>query len=596
MDVRWSTAHFLRIILLLLSLFRYTITFKQQGGCFFPERWVGTWFQSGVRQPIIIEGPRLSSKGMCLGSEGDKFLVVDDKRVCYRCVVIHEKHANVLQYKETFCQSREVLPTLCSLITGDALLYSMFRENATPVPCPFHGPFSFTYNRGHGECKSPVSSIDTCTEESRLLLSYQACPDIHGSESTVEELQCLAIWKEGNSRYLVGKVHHNHATSNEDRFRCFVYEKVSSTSEAINGVEYRVAQSGDATCNGLSSATEGSRTMTLKKVPALPKCRFPMWISSNNHWHTLDYSFTYSFHHKNSTLRITNSSSLEMKIICAQLKHATRDESFAIFLTHFTTGCSSGYTCMSFYRRDSHVMEVQIGGHTKRQEDACTSLYFNKTSLAYVTLVTSSPEPRQCPYFGKFSVDSMISNKRYIRSLKQSRSFAYFDRNRYFKDKFRSSQDTAVGLHNRRIKRVEQRTGCDNEGYSSLIVGCNSIDTMEFRIECPPSDFISSYSCHGQWEENGINYLITTPLSRSSYGARRYCFIYREHVPGTVLFSTSPDNCERSVNPGISGELIFNVTNTGKCMEISGSEAIASSSWGKFLLLITFLHLIINLR
>lgn len=49
---------------------------------------------------------------------------------------------------------------------------------------------------------------------------------------------------------------------------------------------------------------------------------------------------------------------------------------------------SSGYTCMSFYRRDSHVMEVQIGGHTKRQEDACTSLYFNKTSLAYVTLVS----------------------------------------------------------------------------------------------------------------------------------------------------------------------------------------------------------------
>lgn len=31
------------------------------------------------------------------------------------------------------------------------------------------------------------------------------------------------------------------------------------------GVEYRVAQSGDATCNGLFSATEGSRTMSLKR-------------------------------------------------------------------------------------------------------------------------------------------------------------------------------------------------------------------------------------------------------------------------------------------------------------------------------------------
>lgn len=59
-------------------------------------------------------------------------------------------------------------------------------------------------------------------------------------------------------------MHHSHATSNEDRFRCFVYEKASS-AEGGDGVDYRVAQSGDATCNGLFSATEGSRTMTFRK-------------------------------------------------------------------------------------------------------------------------------------------------------------------------------------------------------------------------------------------------------------------------------------------------------------------------------------------
>jgi hypothetical protein len=63
----------------------------------------------------------------------------------------------------------------------------MFRVDATPVECPFKGPLSFTYNRGHGECRSPVSSIDSCTEESRLLLRYQACPDVHGTESTGKE-------------------------------------------------------------------------------------------------------------------------------------------------------------------------------------------------------------------------------------------------------------------------------------------------------------------------------------------------------------------------------------------------------------------------
>lgn len=132
------------------------------------------------------------------------------KRACYKCVVIHEKHINVLQYKESehiciifvirtnlnkynnlihfvcllaYCQGRESLTTLCGLITGDALLYSMFRENAVAIPCPFRGPFTFTYNRGYGDCISPVSSIDICTEDNKLLLSYQACPDVHGSES-----------------------------------------------------------------------------------------------------------------------------------------------------------------------------------------------------------------------------------------------------------------------------------------------------------------------------------------------------------------------------------------------------------------------------
>lgn len=76
---------------------------------------------------------------------------------------------------------------MCGEITGDANLFSMFRAEPAdgPVPCPFKGaPFIFTYNRGSGECGSPVSRVDSCTDESQLLLRYQACPDVHGTEST----------------------------------------------------------------------------------------------------------------------------------------------------------------------------------------------------------------------------------------------------------------------------------------------------------------------------------------------------------------------------------------------------------------------------
>lgn len=52
-----------------------------------------------------------------------------------------------------------------------------------PVACPFKGLFKFTYSRGHGECKEPQSSIISCTDEMHLLLNFQACTDVQGSES-----------------------------------------------------------------------------------------------------------------------------------------------------------------------------------------------------------------------------------------------------------------------------------------------------------------------------------------------------------------------------------------------------------------------------
>lgn len=54
-----------------------------------------------------------------------------------------------------------------------------------------------------------------------------------------------------------------------------------------------------------------------------------------------------------------------------------------------------------------------------------------------------------------------------------------------------------------------------------------------------------------------------TPQSRSSHGAKRYCFIYKE-LQALILFSISSDNCNRNIRPGVDGELAFNVTVSGK--------------------------------
>lgn len=52
----------------------------------------------------------------------------------------------------------------------------------------------------------------------------------------VEELQCLASWKEGSSRYLLGLIKYQHHASYEERFRCFVYEKIKKGLPVVGSV------------------------------------------------------------------------------------------------------------------------------------------------------------------------------------------------------------------------------------------------------------------------------------------------------------------------------------------------------------------------
>jgi hypothetical protein len=89
-------------------------------------------------------------------------------------------------------------------------------------------------------------------------------------------------------------------------------------------------------------------------------------------------------------------------------------------------------------------------------------------------------------------------------------------------------------------------------------------ETWIFKLRFKWFHFSTVYSCHGRWEDNGTHYLITTPLSRSSRGPRRYCFMYREAQDGVVHFSSSSDSCRRNISPGIGGAMAFNVTSTGK--------------------------------
>ncbi|KAG7212445.1 hypothetical protein KM043_012760 [Ampulex compressa] len=251
-------------------------------GCTFPEKWNGRWFQSGNQELVTINGSIITSKGCCIDIDEEKYLIYDTKDKCYRCIVMHEKHQNVLQYKETYCMSESrTLKSQCALLTSDASLISLFRTGAAPLPCPMKGPLEFTYSLGQGECISPPSRAEACTQESRLLLRYQACANVHSTESVDVELECLATWKEGSTHYMVARLHSDRKTNDEESYRCFIYHNLSNNT-------WSLAQSADAACTGLISVTEAAKTFKMKQKNPVERCTYPSWVVFGKSWVALD--------------------------------------------------------------------------------------------------------------------------------------------------------------------------------------------------------------------------------------------------------------------------------------------------------------------
>lgn len=501
--------------------------------CMFPNRWTGSWFQKGTQDPIRIYNGTISNKGTCREVEGDKFLIENTLEKCYRCVVLHEKHINVLQYKETYCSSNphhHSLETLCSEINGDALLYSMFRFNTPPVPCPFRGSFSFSYSRGHGECAYPASSIDSCTEVSHLLLRFQACADVMGSESRVEELVCLATWKEGSTRYLVGKLEHRVAKADEDKFRCFVYEQTE------DGAGYQVAQSGDATCDGLFTANEGSRTMQLRRADhTQERCHYPKWFTIHSHWRGLDGRLAYDISEKNGSFSVSNATTgVTVKIVVCTRETTFHSNTYAQYVVHITSGCNSGYACLRLHKRaPHHVVEIQTSSVLYTQaSEACNGLSFDYSPSEMVTLTTLSSGSLDCPIAGIFLMEG--GHHHFARLI---------------------SQDE------------EHHPPCS--GTATLKSGCSASDKMELLQQCPAENKVKSFQCRGSWEENGTNYIIATAV-----GTRRHvCFAYSGNDK-VLHFSGSTESCLRNIQLGREGAIALNGTKKGLCSTTSSATGV----------------------
>ncbi|XP_045457852.1 uncharacterized protein LOC123668102 [Melitaea cinxia] len=511
------------------------------GGCTFSPEWTGSWFQSGYPGLIGINSTHIQSKGECSETEStDKFLLYDKTYDCYRCMVIHKKHKHVLQYKETYCSRKDSLSSICDQISGDAPLYSMFRKEPRPEPqpCPFHpAPFTFTYSRGSGDCVYPPSRAEACTDDSRLLLRYMACPDVPGTESNVEELVCLATWKEGSTRYLVGQISQvgriNTIASDEDTYRCFIYKGQHGDKSA----SYIIAQSGDATCNGLSSPSDGSRTMKLTTSDdEHNRCHFPSWIVDHHKWFSLDHVHQYHFTTKNATLKVMNTDGTfeEKRLVCHSILEQ-KDKKHITLVAHVTRGCMSGHVCLKFWRREGGILELQQGGELwERPQDACAQ----SGELPYVTLTTTSLTPQPCPLAGRYSVQTRARRRR---------------------------DDEPAGGE-----------ACASAAPDSASVGCErSGDTIELKSACSST----AYTCYGSWREGPRGFVVAAPRARASDAPRTLCFVYtvrNETGGGVSVFLSAGRACDRG--GAQRRDRAYNLTSNGTCEQSSQYNSAATRS------------------
>ncbi|XP_011170384.1 uncharacterized protein LOC105203275 [Solenopsis invicta] len=542
------------------------------GSCEFPSNWSGEWYQYGKPTPVVINTTVLGERA-CIERMDDKYVVYGEN--CYHCMIINGRHENVIQFREGWCNpERTSLEEMCTMITSDDTLYSIFRVNSKPISCPFSGAsFQFTYNRGYGECIQPISLAEKCTDESKLLLKYQACPDVAGTESNTEELQCLAIWNDGRNKYLVGTLKERSALTGDARtYRCFLYEEKSHHQGKMI---YLLAQSGDPTCNGLTTVSEGSPTIKLTKVDKEhSRCKYPAWVTQHHDWHSLNGSKSYHFTNKNATLRVkmqenTDGETVhEEKIVCHNLEKLYPNDNMqgnkVKLVAHVTSGCDIGYVCMIFHKRDSHIIEIQQSAQKAiMPEEACS--ISDPSMMPYTTLITSFLHQRRCPNLGRYKILDFAPSHALSTAV---------------------SRRQLRGEISRTTKRRTWPENIEDEECRStdVQVGCTSPDQAEIMIGNTCEHEKIAYFCHGSWEEKGMWYTIASQRNSEIPGSlgQTFCFSMllegvrdrggRQKQEKELWLSRPSRTCQREAKD----DWTYRLSNEGVCEELTKASNAAS--------------------
>ncbi|CAH1774857.1 unnamed protein product [Owenia fusiformis] len=388
--------------------------------CDFPVEWQGLWFLQS--QPVYIRqhtwglaaSQQEDSQAKCRKTEGPYYLLEQkrsDQPNCWKCIHVTPRHANVLQYKQSYCHpGRKTFHDLCYAdIDPTSHLQTLVRDGGLPVPCPFEGAFLFSYNNNSGRCQDPLSSMMECSSRSQFQIEFKHCYGIDDTYDRVAGLQCLATWKDGTDDYMYTKMHGPGFTDTDNTYRCIRFHDLGTSA-------MRLAMSSDSTCFNMNDPTDEYMEdlefdLTRNHIWPSAQCEYPQWIHRKI-WRNIAGTKILQSDGSHSSLEVYHlvkpDGTLDdvigkMKCISSFEEH----ERLFKFVSFTTTGCVSKFQCIVIHRRNHHVLEVEKSDlYNTREEAVHGCLHFTPQERTIIFNATSHGSP--CPLIGRFDEENIF--------------------------------------------------------------------------------------------------------------------------------------------------------------------------------------------
>ncbi|XP_070195691.1 uncharacterized protein [Littorina saxatilis] len=515
-DTLWSSA-------LLLLQFVYVVTATGSHHCVFPKEWRGRWYQNGLGE-ITINKHSVSHKGHCFASHRNKYVLFDKPKECFVCLVFSPRHDNLLQYKESFCVSDNKIDTVCGAITGDFELHTIVKVTGQPVPCPFQGPYTFSYtNHTVKECSEPLSEMHACADKSRFIFSYKKCKGQPTTQDVELSFQCMARWNNGDD-FLYGKFSVFGRPDKDRLYRCFMY--------SLYGTRGEMSMSQDATCQGLNSPSFGISTFDLSHPVddwPRPTCTFPEWLARSGSWRDAAGKWRLDIESGKEELALHDllhpdflvpgeqASETRLRAICIDVRmDKPRTLSVSLREAHVLTyatndSCKSEHRCFRFKQRADQVFEMQIGDATDDTYLACEDRYFSESETHLFFPHENHSVP--CPDNGSFSYE-------------------------------------------------ENNGNCGG----SLDVGCENTSEMFINAACPPSNHAAEiFQCFRKWTEGTKQYVLAGRAGNMFNPVG--CLVFEEKASNFHRLSAAADCGSGGVLSILEKDVDFAITSPRKKCE-----------------------------